>query len=104
VRLGFEGGQTPLYLRLPKFGFNRKSLQQPLEEVTLGRLQLLIDQGRIDTSKTISVADIKRSGAVSRVRHGVKLLAKVRRRTGAQLQAPPPTALRSAASLACCAV
>ncbi|CAE7240643.1 rplO [Symbiodinium sp. KB8] len=74
VRLGFEGGQTPLYLRLPKFGFNRKDLQEPLEELTLGRLQLLIDQGRIDASKRITIADIAKSGAVSRVRHGIKVL------------------------------
>lgn len=78
VRLGFEGGQTPLYLRLPKFGFNRKDLQEPLEELTLGRLQLLIDQGRIDASKRITIADIAKSGAVSRVRHGIKVLATVR--------------------------
>lgn len=78
VRLGFEGGQTPLYLRLPKFGFNRKDLQEPLEELTLGRLQLLIDQGRIDASKRITITDIAKSGAVSRVRHGIKVLATVR--------------------------
>jgi ribosomal protein L15 len=77
VRIGFEGGQTPLYLRLPKYGFKRTMLQQPLEVITLSKLQLMIDQGRLDASKTITIPDLVACGVLRRVRHGVKLLATV---------------------------
>lgn len=51
VSLGFEGGQSPLWRRTPKIGFMPKGLDTPLEPVNLLRLQLFIDQGRIDASK-----------------------------------------------------
>ena len=51
VSLGFEGGQSPLWRRTPKIGFMPKGLDKPLEPVNLLRLQLFIDQGRIDASK-----------------------------------------------------
>jgi large subunit ribosomal protein L15 len=66
-----------LYKRLPKFGFNRTDLQKPLKTLSLARLQLFIDQGRIDASRKITMHDIAKSGVVGKVKHGVKLLANV---------------------------
>ena len=50
IRIGFEGGQTPLYRRLPKRGFKNK-FAAPLEPLNVGRLQQYIEDGRIDASK-----------------------------------------------------
>jgi large subunit ribosomal protein L15 len=51
VALGFEGGQSPLWRRTPKIGFMVKGLDRPCEPVNLDKLQLFIDQGRIDPNK-----------------------------------------------------
>jgi hypothetical protein len=50
-----------------------------METVNLDRLQLFIDMGRIDASKTITLKDLVDSGLVtcSRVKHGIKLLGNV---------------------------
>ncbi|KAJ0403962.1 hypothetical protein P43SY_009455 [Pythium insidiosum] len=74
---GFEGGQTPIYQRVPKRGFNN-AFATPMETVNLDRLQLFVDMGRIDPSQTITMKTLVDSGLVtcSRVKHGVKLLAR----------------------------
>jgi large subunit ribosomal protein L15 len=72
---GFEGGQMPLYRRLPKRGFtniHRKSYR----EVNLGRLQAAIEAKKIDASKTINAAVLCESGLIKTPRDGVRLLAK----------------------------
>lgn len=48
VRRGFEGGQTPLFRRLPKRGFNRKRFQERLVAIPLGRLQVFEDGDVVD--------------------------------------------------------
>uniref|UniRef100_A0A7S2V348 Large ribosomal subunit protein uL15/eL18 domain-containing protein n=1 Tax=Fibrocapsa japonica TaxID=94617 RepID=A0A7S2V348_9STRA len=75
---GFIGGQTPLHRSLPKRGFSNKRFQKPLEQLNLGRLQLWIDMGRLipKPDQPITLRDIKESGLISRIKHGVKLLAK----------------------------
>ncbi|ETP40289.1 ribosomal protein L15 [Phytophthora nicotianae P10297] len=72
---GFEGGQTPLYQRVPKRGFNNK-FATPMETVNLDKLQLFVDMGRLDASNKITMKEIVDSGLVtcSRVKHGIKLL------------------------------
>ncbi|RDD46357.1 39S ribosomal protein L15, mitochondrial [Trichoplax sp. H2] len=75
-RLGFEGGQTPFYLRIPEHGFKNK-FRKEYELVDLGKLQLMIDQGRINPKSPIDMKVLRDSGAVSKkITHGVKLLAK----------------------------
>ncbi len=73
IRIGFEGGQTPLWKRIPKRGFTNK-FARPMEQVNLGKLQDWIAQGRIDPHRTITMKEIYDSGLVTKVRHGVKLL------------------------------
>ena len=75
IRLGFEGGQTPLYRLLPKRGFKNK-FARPMEPVNLRKLQDWIAQGRIDPRRTITMKEMYDAGLVTRIRHGVKLLGQ----------------------------
>lgn len=74
VRVGFEGGQTPFYIRVPKHGFKNK-FQTCYEPLNLNKLQYLIDSGRVDASQPINMHTLYWSGAVGKIEHGVKLLA-----------------------------
>lgn len=53
VPLGFEGGQTPLWRRMPKIGPMPRMFARPLEPLNLDKLQLWVDQGRIDVTKCV---------------------------------------------------
>ena len=72
---GFEGGQMPLYQRLPKRGFNNRNGKRHAV-VNLGILQKFIDSGKIDASKPINEETLVASGLVRRRRDGVRVLAK----------------------------
>ena len=72
--LGFEGGQMPLYRRLPKRGFNNP-FSKDFAEINLSKLQKAIDAGRLD-AKEPTDASLLMSGLVSRSKDGVKLLAQ----------------------------
>lgn len=73
---GFEGGQMPLYRRLPKRGFNNSEFTRTFEIVNTGRLQAAIDSGRLDAAKPVDRVALSAAGLVSKPRDGVKLLAK----------------------------
>lgn len=74
VRLGgFEGGQMPLYRRLPKRGFN-KWRQKDFNEISLGALQKAIDAGKLDAGKPVDVAALVSAGVLRRPKDGVRLL------------------------------
>jgi large subunit ribosomal protein L15 len=72
---GFEGGQMPLHMRLPKRGFNN-IFRKDYSELNLGTLQAMIDAGRIDTTKLVDAAALEAAGVITHVRDGVRLLAK----------------------------
>ena len=72
---GFEGGQMPLYRRLPKRGFTN-IFRKNFREVNLGGLQTAIDANKIDASKTIGIAALKAAGLIKTPKDGVRLLAK----------------------------
>jgi large subunit ribosomal protein L15 len=71
---GFEGGQMPLYRRLPKRGFNN-IFRANYTEVTLGRLQAAIDSGKLDAKKPIDAQAMRAAGLFKQQRDGVRLLA-----------------------------
>lgn len=73
--LGFEGGQMPLYMRMPKRGFNKLNRAQ-YAEVNLWRLQQAIDAGKINASATIDAAALKAAGVIRRELDGVRLLGE----------------------------
>ena len=72
---GFEGGQMPLYRRLPKRGFNN-IFAKNFRVVNIGRLQQAIDAGRLDAGKPIDTAVLVAAGLVKSPRDGIRLLAK----------------------------
>ena len=71
---GFEGGQMPLYRRVPKRGFTN-IFRKNYVVVNVGRLQQAIDAKKLDANKTIDSEALVASGVVRRIRDGVRLLA-----------------------------
>lgn len=72
---GFEGGQMPLYRRMPKRGFNNL-FGKNFEIVNLDRLQKAIDEKKIDAGATIDAAALAAAGLVRNQGDGVRLLGK----------------------------
>ncbi len=72
--LGFEGGQMPLYRRLPKRGFNNP-FTKDYAELTIGNLERAAAKGIIDSKKPVTEEVLRASGLVRKSRHGVRLLA-----------------------------
>jgi len=70
---GYEGGQMPLYRRLPKRGFSSR-VANNYAELTLAKLQKFIDAKKIDTKGTIDEAALVKSGVVRRALDGIRLL------------------------------
>jgi len=73
--LGFEGGQMPLYMRMPKRGFNNPFALK-LAEVNLWRLQQAVDAGKLDPKGTIDAAVLIKAGVIRRELDGVRLLGE----------------------------
>lgn len=71
--LGFEGGQTPIYRRLPKRGFNPLN-PSTLEAVNIGRLQSAIEKKKLDAAQPIDETALKKAGLCSRNASGIRLL------------------------------
>lgn len=72
---GFEGGQMPLYRRVPKRGFTNL-FANDYTEVNVGRLQQAIDAGKLDAKTPIDDKALVAAGVVRRLRDGVRLLGK----------------------------
>ena len=72
---GFEGGQMPLYMRIPKRGFFNH-FANDFAEINLGRIQWAIDGGKLKADGTITDAELQQAGLVRRTRDGVRVLAK----------------------------
>jgi large subunit ribosomal protein L15 len=70
---GFEGGQMPLHMRMPKRGFNN-IFANDFTELNLGRLQKAIDAKRIDASVKITGEALRKAGLVKKSRDGIRLL------------------------------
>ena len=78
VNRGFEGGQSGLHKRFPKFGQskNRFNNGENLEQLNLGKLAYHIEKGHLDTTKPIQMRHLLEAGVVSKVKDGIKLLSK----------------------------
>ncbi|MGB1896801.1 MAG: 50S ribosomal protein L15, partial [Parvibaculales bacterium] len=72
---GFEGGQMPLHMRLPKRGFNVPNPKK-LNAVNLGRLQVAVDAGKLAKGTTVSAGSLVEAGVIRRELDGVRILAK----------------------------
>ncbi len=71
----FEGGQMPLYRRLPKRGFKNPTRPE-YAEVNVGRLQAAIDAGKLDAGKTVDAGAMIAAGLVRRTLDGIRLLGQ----------------------------
>ncbi len=72
---GFEGGQMPLHMRLPKRGFNN-IFAKDYAEVNIGAIQKAIDAKKLDAKGTIDHAALKAAGLARGGKDGVRLLGK----------------------------
>jgi large subunit ribosomal protein L15 len=72
---GYEGGQMPLYQRLPKRGFNKPN-RKAFAVVNLGLIQKFVEAGKLDAGSAITEDALVASGLVRRKLDGVRVLAK----------------------------
>lgn len=72
---GFEGGQMPLHMRIPKRGFNN-IFAKDFAIVNLGQVQKLVDAKKLDPKATVDHAVLKAAGVARGGKDGVRLLAK----------------------------
>ncbi|HEX2147995.1 MAG TPA: 50S ribosomal protein L15 [Pseudorhizobium sp.] len=71
---GFEGGQMPIYRRLPKRGFNN-IFASDFVTVSVGRIQAAIDAKKLDPKATIDAAALKAAGVIRRPKDGIRVLS-----------------------------
>lgn len=72
---GYEGGQMPLYRRLPKRGFTKPNRKE-YAVVNLGAIQKFVDAGKLDAKAPITEDILVASGLIRRKRDGVRVLGK----------------------------
>ena len=82
---GYEGGQNPIHMRLPKRGFNN-TFAQEIFSLNVGRLQEALDRGVLDPSKPVTLAALKEAGLARRTTQGVKLLGQGELKTSVTLE------------------
>ena len=70
---GFEGGQMPLYRRLPKRGF-KNIFAKDFNTVSLARVQAAVDAKKLDAKETVTVEALVKAGVIRRAKDGVRLL------------------------------
>ncbi len=75
AKAGFEGGQMPIYRRLPKRGFNKPN-RVSYNEINLGAVQAAVDSKKIDVKTPVTVASLVAAGVLSKARSGVRLIGK----------------------------
>ena len=71
---GFEGGQMPLYRRLPKRGF-KNIFAKHFVTVSLERIQIALDAKKLDAKETITSEALVKAGVLRRVKDGVRVLS-----------------------------
>lgn len=70
---GYEGGQMPIHMRLPKRGFNN-AFAKKLNAVRLDRIQDAIEAKKLDVKNTINVQALVDAGVIRRAKDGVRLI------------------------------
>ncbi len=71
---GFEGGQTPLYMRLPKKGFKRNHFNNKYQSVTIKQIERLFDNKRVDSRTIINKNILFKFGLVNNINKKIKLI------------------------------
>ena len=88
---GFEGGQMPLHMRMPKRGFNNPFAKK-LVEVNLWRLAQAIEAGKLDPKKPVDGSALVAAGVIRRERDGVRLLGQGELKTKLDIRCHSATA------------
>ncbi len=70
---GFEGGQTPIYMRLPKKGF-KNVLRKEIESINITAIARLIESGKINSSELVTKEVLAKAGLIASVKSKVKLI------------------------------
>jgi large subunit ribosomal protein L15 len=94
--MGFEGGQMPLHMRMPKRGFNNPFAKE-FAEVNLWRIEQAIEAGKLDAKAAIDAEALIKAGVVRRAKDGVKLLGKAELKTKLNITVYAATASARAA-------
>jgi len=74
VMVGFEGGQNPLYRRLPQRGFNNHNFTTNYATINVADLQKFVDSKRIDENATITAEYLKEVKIINKIEDGLKIL------------------------------
>ncbi len=74
VAVGFEGGQNPLYRRLPMRGFNNCLFTTNYVTLNVGQLQTMVDAGKISEGQTVSINTLQEIGFTKKAKDGLKVL------------------------------
>ena len=72
----FEGGQMPLYRRLPKRGFKSIKNKKSIAMINLSRIQEIIDKQKITTDNKINLSNLKKSKLINKKYKKLKLLGE----------------------------
>jgi large subunit ribosomal protein L15 len=73
AKAGFEGGQMPIYRRLPKRGFNNP-FPVTYNEINLDRIQQAVDSNKLDIGSPVTIDTLKKAGVITHAHGGVRLL------------------------------
>tara|TARA_R110000868_G_scaffold190862_2_gene434977 strand:- start:38824 stop:39333 length:510 start_codon:yes stop_codon:yes gene_type:complete len=74
IFIGFEGGQNPLYRRLPMRGFNNFNFRTVYTTINVGDLEFLAQSGRLDASKPVTIEALQACGYTKKAHDGLKVL------------------------------
>ncbi len=72
---GFEGGQMPIYMRLPKRGFSNVKFSSKLNIVSIGRVEEAVAAKKLDPKKIITAQSLVEAGVLRRAKDGVRVLS-----------------------------
>ena len=72
---GYEGGQMPIYRRLPKRGFTARN-SKDYNVVSLGRVQQAVDAKKLDAKTTVTAETLREAGVFKRLRDGVRIVSQ----------------------------
>jgi large subunit ribosomal protein L15 len=76
AKAGFEGGQMPIYRRLPKRGFNKPNVVE-YNEVNVARVQAAVDAKALDAKAPVTAASLLAAGVITKLeKGGVRLIGK----------------------------
>ena len=75
AKAGFEGGQMPIYRRLPKRGFNKPN-RVAYNEINLGAVQSAVESKKIDVKAPVTLASLVAAGVLSKRLAGLRLIGK----------------------------